>query len=199
MLLLLACTPPCPFSTLNLPKEPVSNENALKSLLIAEAPVLYPELEGIALEVEALQDLAFFRASATPETLGFEDTRARTYLIQYDPVVLSDPPEPIALAAILSHELAHVAYYLTLPGIEMAEFGIWYGTEDPMTSTELAAFERGTDEQAMLTGAAEGLSVMRKWIYEHSTPEIEEEKRRNYYTPEEIMDWVAKNGECGEK
>jgi hypothetical protein len=77
--------------------------------------------------------------------------------------------------------------------LEIVEFGLWYGTQDPMTSDELRDYERATDEAALERGCGEGLAEMRAWIYAHAGEEIEAEKRRNYYSPEEIAAW----GTCG--
>ena len=62
---------------------------------------------------------------------------------------------------------------------------------------ELAAYERATDEQAMDRGCAEGLSQMRDWVYTHCEGEVLEEKKRDYYSPDEIDAWVLANpGVC---
>jgi hypothetical protein len=116
--------------------------------------------------------------------------------VQYDPIVLSDPPPAHALAALLVHELAHVADYVGWDSAELVEFGVWYGTADPMTSVELSAYERQTDETALRRGCAGGLAAAREWIYAHSDPEVLAEKQRNYWTPAEIDAWTRANGAC---
>ncbi len=197
MLLLLGfgCSSPCPCAAIPA-AEPVRTEAGLEDLLRATRDAAWPELAGYTLAVESYTDLAYFRALVSPDTLGEDDPRARTYLIQYDPIVLSDPPAASALAAVLVHELGHVHDYVAMTPEELLDFGLWYATEDAMTSDTLRDYERATDEAALTRGCADGLSAMRTWIYDHSTEEVEAEKRRNYYSPEEIQAWVAANGEC---
>ncbi len=194
--LVLGCTAPCPCAT--IPTETaITTEADLEALLAATRDAAWPELAGYTLAVEPYTDLAYFRALVSTDTLGVEDPAGRTYLVQYDPVVLDDPPGTGALAAVLTHELGHVYDYVGMTSTELLEFGLWYATEDPMTSDELRAYERATDESALTRGCADGLSAMRTWIYAHASEEVEAEKRRNYYSPEEIEAWVAANGECG--
>lgn len=196
MLLALACASQCPCDAISATDAPVTDEAGLVTLLEAARREAWPELTGLAIEVQSYSDLAYFRALPTPDTLGVTDPADRHYLVQYDPVVLADPPAATALAAVLVHELAHVADYTAMTAEELLEFGLWYATEDPMSSDELRDYERQTDEAALSRGCAEGLSAMRTWIYDHASEEVEAEKRRNYYSPEEITEWVAANGEC---
>lgn len=195
--LLLACTgsvadsspTPCPCDAIAVGPA-VTDEGALLDLLHAARDATFPGDDTLAVEAEV--GLAYFRASIDSDSLG----GSRVYVVSYDPVVLEDPPEPTALAAILVHELAHVADYRSMDDAQYVEFGLWYGAQDPATSDELRAYERATDEQALERGCAAGLSAMRTWIYAHASPEVLAEKQRNYYTPEEIDAWVAAHGAC---
>ena len=193
--LLLGCSSPCPCATIPT-GDPVTTETALLDLLEATRDTAWPELTGYTLAVESYTDLAYFRALVSTDTLGEDDPAARTYLIQYDPIVLADPAAATALAAVLVHELGHVHDYVEMTPEELLGFGLWYATEDPMTSETLRDYERSTDEAALTRGCGEGLSAMRTWIYDHASAEVEAEKRRNYYSPEEIDAWIATNGEC---
>ena len=203
--LLLACTPKpepkiqpdplCACSGIALPDTSIVEASALLELLKGVQVALYPEENGLNLSIEAVDDLQFFQAWIELSTLS-NPPESRSYIIRYDPMVLSDPPEPVAVAAILGHELGHVLDYLGKDTEEMVSFAAWYGSEDPASSDALADYERGTDEKAMERGCADGLSRMREWIYAHVDPETEAIKRREYYTPEEIADWVSVHGAC---
>ena len=54
---------------------------------------------------------------------------------------------------------------------------------------ELPDYERQTDEQALERGCATGLKAYRLWLYDRVDDETEAQKRRDYYTPEEIDAW----------
>jgi len=174
----------------------VGDEPALAALLDATRAAVYPELEGVSIGLRAVEDLAYLRAWTELDTVALDDGRARTYTVEYDPVLLSDPPDPGALAAVLTHELGHVSDYVGMDSAGLVDFALWYASQDPMTSDELAAYERATDEQALTRGCAAGLARFREWVYAHADAEVEAEKRRNYYSPEEIDAWVQANGEC---
>jgi hypothetical protein len=196
LLLVVGCREVCPFDAVALPDAPVTTEAGLVALLDATREATFPELGAADIGVRPLADLKFLRAWIELDSVAEEDGFARRYTIEYDPVLLADPPEPAALAAVLVHELGHVDDYVGMTSEEVLEFAVWYGTADPMTSDELSAYERGTDEKALVRGCADGLSAMRSWIYAHSDEAVRAEKERNYYTPAEIDAWVAANGRC---
>ncbi len=160
------------------------------ALLEATRDATFPGSGQLAVQPET--DLAYFRASLDAQSLGQD----RIYVVSYDPVVLADPPDASALAAILVHELGHVEDYASMSDAEYVEFGLWYGAQDPATSDELRDYECATDEKALARGCADGLAAMRQWIYDHASAEVRAEKERNYYTPTEIGAWSGANGEC---
>lgn len=205
MWLLLACTgpeldsappePDCRCANVAHVGEPISTELGLLAELAAVREASFPELAGVNVGVEAVVDLQYFRAWTELDTIN-EAPEARTYTVQYDPEVLSDPPGAEALAAVLAHELGHVLDYLAMDSTELLEFGVWYGSQDSATSDELSAYERATDEVALERGCATGLSAFREWLYARVEGDVEIDKRRNYYSPEEIAAWVEANGSC---
>lgn len=208
LLLLLGCTAPsnpaapiedplCACSNVEVPTAPVTDEASLTALLAVVQAALYPDLDGAHIGIAAVVDLQFFRAWTEVETVG-DEPFDREYTIEYDPVVLADPPEPAAIVAVLAHELGHVLDYLAMDGQELLDFALWYASQDPATSEELATYERATDEKALDRGCAEGLSTLRTWIYAHVDGDVEAEKKKDYYTPEEIEAWVAEHGACGD-
>ena len=189
--------PTCLCSSVESPAAPVTTEDGLLALLRATQVVTWPELDGLALAVEDETDLAYFRASISTDTTLEEANADRLFVVSYDPVVLADPPDSTSLVAILTHELGHVFDYTGMSVKDYLEFGLWYGAQDPMESDELAGYERATDERALARGCAAGLAAMREWIYLHASAEVLAEKRRNYYTPEEISAWTEVHGACG--
>lgn len=195
-LVLGGCGETCPFDEIALPEAPVTEEAGVLALLDATRAATFPDLDGVAIGAEPVEDLQFFRAWTEIETVGLDDGRARTYTVQYDPVVLSDPPAPAALAAVLTHELGHVHDYVGMTGEELLEFAAWYGSQDPAESDGLRDYERATDEQALERGCGAALAEMRTWIYAHSEGEVLADKQRNYYSPAEIEAWMEANGPC---
>ncbi|GDX78703.1 hypothetical protein LBMAG42_05140 [Deltaproteobacteria bacterium] len=187
--------PLCGCPMLNLPAAAITTEAGLAALLHEVQIALYPEQDRASIAVAAHDDLQFFRAWTELDTVGNEPY-ARSYTIEYDPVVLSDPPSPEALAAVLAHELGHIDDYLQMDSAALLDFAVWYGTEDPTTSASLAEYERATDEKALARGCAEGLSAMRTWIYAHVDADRLAEKQKDYYTPDEITSWVEAHGSC---
>lgn len=185
----------CACTTLELPAEPVTDEAGLSALLATVRAALFPELADLEITTGLVEELQFFRAWTELDTIGAAP-RERRYVVQADPVVLSDPPSPAALAAVLAHELVHVEHYVTLDTDAFVSFAAWYAGEDPLSSAGLADYERATDEGALERGCAAGLSEMREWIYAHCDGEVEAAKRFQYYTPEEIAAWQATHGQC---
>jgi hypothetical protein len=176
----------------------VTDEAGVVALVDDATREAFPELVGVEIGVAPVDDLAYFRAWTEVDTVARDDGRARTYTVQYDPVVLADPMDPASLAALVVHELGHVEDYVAMDSAELVSFAIWYGSQDPATSDELAAYERATDEKALVRGCAAGLSAAREWIYAASAddPVRLAEKQRNYWTPDEIAAWVDAGGGC---
>ena len=184
----------CACSSVALPAA-VATETDLAVLLAEVGRVLYPEQGGVSVGIGPVDHLKYFRAWTELDTLSLPP-RERRYTIHYDPAVLAEPPAPAALAAVFAHELGHVDDYLGMDSTALVEFAAWYAGEDPTTSASLAEYERATDEKALARGCADGLRQVREWIYAHADEATEAEKRRNYYTPEEIDAWVEENGGC---
>ena len=110
-----ATDPLCGCPRLSLPAAPITDEAGLGELLATVQAALYPDEDGALVGVGAVKDLQFFRAWTEVETVA-DPPYERSYTIQYDPVVLADPPEAAAVAAILAHELGHVQDYLGMEG-----------------------------------------------------------------------------------
>ena len=107
-------------------------------------------------------------------------TRKLRYMILFnsDAILRHVPGE--GLRAIVAHELAHINYYesqsrmglVSLVGLLLPSF--------------TARFERKADLDAIALGYGPGLEIYRTWLYRNIPREAEGEKKRDYYTPEEI-------------
>lgn len=158
----------------------------VQGILDAIRPTLFPDLDGVSITAQTVEDVTFFQT--TVELATFEDPpELRRYLVQVDPVVLADPPSTAAMVAVLAHELGHAQDFVGMDADALAEFAIWYSRED------VADYEHATDEKALARGCGPGLAAFREWVYSHTDGEVEAEKRRVYYGPDEIAAWMATN------
>ena len=82
--------------------------------------------------------------------------------------------------AIIAHELAHVAYYAA--GNRVRLFGLIRLASKGFRER----FEKRADLDALRRGYAQGLKQYRIWLYQHVTGSVLKEKKRDYFTPEEI-------------
>ena len=55
-----------------------------------------------------------------------------------------------------------------------------------LSKAYISKFERRTDLEAIHRGYGDGLKSYRVWVYAHVPPNKLGEKRRNYFSPEEI-------------
>ncbi|MDR3607335.1 MAG: hypothetical protein P4M08_08140 [Oligoflexia bacterium] len=147
----------------------------------------FPDLKGLDPRIEVFQGgTDFLRANLRPWT-AFLPADRREYLLQVNQALLADPPPPLALDAILVHELTHLRDYRGMSPPRLVWFGLKYFLF-PIT-----AYERQTDENALKLGQACGLIAYRRWLYAHEQGAALVAKRRDYYTPEEILAWLRSN------
>ena len=130
----------------------------------------------------------FFNAGVDLTTVDLPGLERR-YIIRANSAVFSGDEPPIgATAAILAHELQHILDYTAMSGEELVDFALEYSEGD------ITTVERATDEAVLARGCATGLKAYREWLYEQLDAETAAEKRRDYYTPDEIDAWVADHG-----
>jgi hypothetical protein len=102
------------------------------------------------------------------------------YFIDVNPSLFHGQAPAEGICAVLAHELAHVVSLSQ--GNRIRRFGLVRLLSHGYT----AKFERGTDLEAIHRGYGDGLKSYRTWVYTHIPPEKLAEKRRNYFSPEEI-------------
>ena len=143
------------------------------------------------------------RSTAFPE-LGHIDVRVRTFRSQYDylrtrfsvsrfllfmpiqyfvdvnPALFKEQAPSDGVCAILAHELVHVVSLSR--GNRIRRLGL----VRLLSKRQTAKFERRADLEAIHRGYGDGLRSYRKWVYAHISPNKLPEKRRNYFSPEEI-------------
>ena len=102
------------------------------------------------------------------------------YSVQVNPDLFSQGAPQDGVCAILAHELAHVA--ALSHGNRIRRFNLIR----LMSAGYTRRFERKTDLEAIRRGYGDGLKVYRTWVYAHIPPEKLAEKRRRYFSAEEI-------------
>jgi len=139
----------------------------------------YPEIKGVPIEVKLFDSSSdYFQTRFTGASFLFRKNLRYTLRVNRKLFARGAPEE--AVRAIIAHELAHIVYFesrrrlrlLCLVRLASKDFTV--------------RFERSTDLQAIANGYAEGLKSYRQWLYRQVTVKKLEEKKRNYFSPEEI-------------
>lgn len=187
--LLWGCADPLPTATpcegQHLDKPPPASTAAVQEALDGVRTDVYPYLSDLSITLtEADDEQDYFWAQPAFSTVS-DPPRERDYRVYVNTRMYPNPPPWSAVFAILVHELKHIADYTEMDTGEVVEFGVWYAQGD------IADYERATDLYALEQGCAVGLSAYRSWLYDHVDAETEQQKRIDYYTPEEIEAWQA--------
>ena len=150
------------------------------SLLLSEIKAAsYPELRGADIQVKLFKSQSdYFRARfAVPQ---FLTGRRMRYVVFVNAAVFTRQAPEEGVRAILAHELAHVVYFRRRNRLHL--FGLVRLASKEFT----ARFERWADLQAIARGYGEGLKAYRKWLYQNIPAKDVSEKKRDYFSPEEI-------------
>ncbi len=160
-----------------LPASDAENIPRMTRQVIANS---FPELQDKHIEHRAFvaSDVFFTSNVVIPTLFG----GPVTYLVNYNPRILELNCPTVAIEGILAHELSHTLDYVK--GGIPALLEVLNAIRLPLSNQR---YERHTDLQAIFRGYGEGLIAYRQWIYPRLTPSELREKRRNYYTPEEIQ------------
>jgi hypothetical protein len=102
------------------------------------------------------------------------------YSVQVNPGLFTEHAPTPGVCAVLAHELSHLT--ALSHGNRIRRFGLVRLISDSYT----ARFERQTDLEAIHRGYGDGLKDYRNWVYAHIAPSKVAEKKRRYFSPEEI-------------
>jgi len=162
-----------------------ATEADIVALVASARAGFFPTLGALSLEVSTMESVdRYFVANLDLATIS-EAPLERDDRVLYSSALFADPPECLAVGAILVHELKHVLDYTALEADALVEFGLWYASGDDISDDE-----KQTDEYALESGCAAGLSAYQEWVYAHIP---EEEKQETDYTPAELAAWVAEH------
>jgi hypothetical protein len=178
----LAQNPLTDVVNLQVTAQQISNSEAIKrtELIVQEVvKASYPELKDADIQVQTFHSASdYFRTSFS---FGrFLSAKKMRYLIKVNPRVfeLNAPEEGVR--AIVAHEIGHAFDFHSKKRICL--LGLVRLSSKGYTAT----FERWTDLQAISRGYSEGLKAYRVWLYQNIPAKKLAEKRRNYFSPEEI-------------
>ncbi|MBS1786950.1 MAG: hypothetical protein JST85_04475 [Acidobacteria bacterium] len=101
-------------------------------------------------------------------------------LMKVNRKVFADNIPEEGLRAIIAHELGHALYYQSRHRLKLL------GLVRLLDKDFAARFERATDLRAIALGYGDGLKTYRRWLYANISPNKLSEKKRDYFSPEEI-------------
>ena len=107
-------------------------------------------------------------------------SRRLQYLVFFNQDAIRRQVPTQGLRAIVAHELAHIGYYEDQSRMGLLSLA---GLLVPSLTTR---FERKADLDAIALGYGRGLQTFRTWLYRNIPPSRVADKKRDYYTPEEI-------------
>ena len=139
----------------------------------------YPELKKAKINVRMFESNANYFQSQFSLTRFLTCQKLR-YNLYVNPEVFNKNAPEQAIRAILAHELAHVLYYSERNRFELL------GLVSLIDKSFTAKFERRADLEAIARGYGAGLIKYRRWLYQNIPAKNLDEKKRNYFSPEEI-------------
>lgn len=167
--------PPCASGDSSGPEAVLRTSNILKEVIDSS----FPELKQVQVRIRTLEkEATFFETRfSIYRYLTFHGIRINLF-VNPCVFVLGAPPEGIK--AIIAHELAHADYYRRKNLFQLLSL-VRLVSRDSLTN-----FERKTDLKAIERGYGDGLIKYRQWLYRNIPQMKVENRKRNYFTPEEI-------------
>jgi len=139
----------------------------------------YPQLAPIDLRVKTFHSNAdYFQTRFSLSR--FVLLRRMRYFVEVNLDLFSRQAPAQGVCAILAHELVHIASLSQ--GNRLRRFGLVRLISKGFSRK----FERRTDLEAIHLGYGDGLKTYRTWVYGHIPPASLAEKRKRYFSPEEI-------------
>jgi hypothetical protein len=149
----------------------------------------FPELQKIQIKIENFESDAYFLQANLKKKTIFKEAQKRTYVIEVNQKLYACPPSPEGLKAILVHEIQHINDYLNMSSVEVIGLAARYSTNKKFHTK----YERDTDTKTLEKGFGKGLIDYRLWVYQWLGPKELKNKKRFYYTPEEIETWMQQH------
>lgn len=139
----------------------------------------YPELAHLDLRVRSFRSQSDYFRSRFSLSRFLLPMRMR-YFVDVNPALFQEQAPSEGVCAILAHELVHVVSLSR--GNRIRRLGL----VRLLSNGQTTKLERRADLEAIHRGYGDGLKGYREWVYVHIPPNKLQEKRRNYFSPEEI-------------
>ena len=139
----------------------------------------FPEIKPSKLRFKEFESTSVFFKSRF-SICRYLTFRPMRHVIYFNRTAFADGLPDDALDGILAHELSHVLYYTKKNRFQLA------GLAGLISPARNAEFERRADIEAIRRGYGEGLADYRKWLFKHIPAKAAAEKRRDYFSAEEI-------------
>ena len=170
------------FALRESPADSPQTEAALKAV----TPVLnsvraasFPQLKDVDITLHPMSsDYIYLEGRFTFSSFFF--ARKLRYMILVNPEAFARKVPEDGLRAIVAHELSHIDYFN-----RQSRMGLVSLIQLPW-APYAARFERGADLEAIALGYGPGLESYRTWLYRNVPASRTEEKKRDYFSPEEI-------------
>jgi hypothetical protein len=139
----------------------------------------YRQLKDVVITVQDLHGDSVYLETRFTFTSYFFGGKLR-YMILFNRDAITRHVPPDGLRAIMAHELAHIDYFQSQSRMGLA------GLVRLISPSFNAHFERNADLEAIRLGYGPGLEVYRRWLYRNIPRDSMAEKKRDYFSPEEI-------------
>ncbi|MFY9608808.1 MAG: hypothetical protein WAU45_09370 [Blastocatellia bacterium] len=152
--------------------------NRTRKLVDEVIAASYPEFKNSNIRIKPFRSRSdYFKARFGLPQYFFARMR---YLVFVNPRVFELECPEAGVRAIIAHELAHVVYFKRRNRVRLV------GLVRLKSKQFSAEFERRADLNAIALGYGEGLKEYRHWLYSNVPASKLAEKRRDYFTPDEI-------------
>ena len=139
----------------------------------------FPELAHVDIQVRPFKsDGDYFRTRFSLSR--YPSLRKMRFYIEVNPRVFERGAPEAGVRAIMAHELEHVFYLSRRKRIGLLSLARL------ASGNYTIRFERSADLGAIARGYGAGLSQYRAWLYKNVPAPALKEKRRDYFSPEEI-------------
>lgn len=139
----------------------------------------YPEIEDKDLRVGTFRSKSTYFETRFSFSRFFFFRRMR-YFVDVNPELFASDAPADGVCAILAHELAHVA------DLSHGNRFRLFRLVRMLSTGYTIRLERKADLEAIRRGFGPALVSYRNWVYVHVPPAKMEEKKRNYFSPQEI-------------
>ena len=185
-LFLLLC-----FSSISSGNDALSGALQKRALGVIEklTSTSFPELKGVQFELKLIKNPAVFLA--TDIGIASIVSGPREYVLYLNKTLETHSISDLAFEGIMAHELIHFSDYEKMNAVQLAVFYAQYLSSEDF----VASYERKTDLQAFERGYAIGIKAFRNWLYLQISEKDKVIKEKNYYTPEQIDEWLLSQPE----